>query len=326
MSEDTPYLYDPETQEEVKLIKTSFVGRADSNDVAIKDQSISSKHAKIVFKEDGYYVVDLNSFNSTYLNTEELTPEVPYKLEASDVLQFGDKILYWSSYDPNQKYLELPSMTGSYSVNESAGQEIVHTYDQPLDVVKPKKKTVSLKALRVHKEELEGMNTELEQLRELLADKDKFKNDIKIKEKELHEFDSYLEAKQYTQEKEVIQIINSVEDVNERIEKDKKDVWEKINVLRNQIEVLEEEINSLDEQSKKNVAMVTEMENDIEIIKGRTRLEKEIDQMKVNLQNLESSDHKIRIDELIYEIEAKEKAFKEAQKKYASSRFGKKAS
>lgn len=324
MSDDTPFLYDPETQEEVKLLKTTVIGRSDTNDLTLKDQSISSKHAKILFKEDGYYVVDLNSFNSTYLNAEELIPERPYKLEPSDVIQFGDKILYWNSYDPNQTYLELPSMTGSLSLNSDAtGQAILHNYDEPVGV-QAKKKTVSLKALRVHKEELEALNLELDQLREILSDKDKFKNDIKAKEKELGEFDSYLDAKKYSSEEEVVQIINSVEDVNERLEKDKKDVWEKINVLKNQIEELEDEITALDEESKKNVAMVTELENDIEIIKGRGRLVKEISQMNDNLKNLESTDHKIRIDELIYEIEAKEKAFKQAQEKYASSRFGKK--
>lgn len=327
MSDQAPFIYDPESQEEIRLIKTTTIGRADTNDITIRDKSISSKHAKIHFKDDGFYLQDLDSSNHTYLNTEVLIPNKPYKLSKEDVIQVGDKVLYWCSYDPNQKYLEMPSMTGSMDLHsDKTGEAILHSYEEPVldgnQIVK--KKAFSLKALRDHKEELEKLTQELEQLRVLMADKEKFKANIKAKEKELKEFDSYLQAKKYEKKEEIDSMIHSVEEVNDRLERDKNDIWEKISVLKNQIEELEEEINGLDEEKNKNQAMITEMENDREILKGRDNLVEEIKQMLQHLASLESSDKKSRIDALIYEIEDKERAFKEAQEKYAKSRFGKK--
>lgn len=327
MSDANLFLFEPERQEEIKILKSASVGRADTNDIQIKDQSVSSKHARIVLKGNNVFLVDLNSFNSTYINSEELVPEKGYKVEAGDVLQFGDKVYYWCSYEPCQKYLDLPAITGSFKMHtESTGQAIVHNYEEPIiDMdAPPKKKNISLKALRHHKEDLERLNKELDNLRILISDKEKFKGKVKLKFKELEEFDSYLEVKNYKNTSEVVSIIKSVEEVNDRLEKDKGDLWEKISVLKNQIVELEEEVVNLDEEKEKNLAMISELEKDIEIIKGRENLDSEIQSMNRELENLESSDHQQRIDALIYEIQEKEQALKEAQESYAKTRFGKK--
>ena len=96
MNSEKWYLYDPETEEKIELSfeKEFVVGRAKSNDLPISDQSISSRHAKILLKEKNLWIVDLNSFNSTYLNGKEIEGEKEYKLKPRDVIQFGDKVYY----------------------------------------------------------------------------------------------------------------------------------------------------------------------------------------------------------------------------------------
>src|SRR6478752_4952947 len=48
------------------------IGRDPSADIAVSDQSISRKHAKIVKKQDQVHLLDLGSSNGTSINNKKL--------------------------------------------------------------------------------------------------------------------------------------------------------------------------------------------------------------------------------------------------------------
>ncbi len=323
MSKDSFYLYDPESEQIFEIKKLMTVGRSDSNDLPIKDQSISSKHARLTVKGGSVYVMDLDSFNSTYINANECKPEVPYKLNTADVLQFGDKVFYYNSVEANSEYLALPSMTGSFQT-EKTGHAIVRDYYDPILEAKKQKKAIGIKYLRQHKEEIEKLHENLAQVQEEIKASKNFKKHLEKKNKELSEFDSYLSSKKYSEEAEVNAIIFSIEEVSERIKSDKEALQEKIDILKNQLAELEDEMAGLDQEKDNNAAMVSALNTDIEIIKARNALILEIEKIKKDAESFNEEKYQKKIEEIKDQIQVKERQYKAAQEKYANSRFGKK--
>ena len=64
------------------------IGRAPDNSVSFSDDSnVSRYHAEIERREDGFWLIDLGSFNGTTLNEEKVETEKP--LDDGDVVMFG---------------------------------------------------------------------------------------------------------------------------------------------------------------------------------------------------------------------------------------------
>ncbi len=70
-----------------------ILGRTSDCDIQIDDQSVSSKHARIVSENDpfmdnikNYYIEDLKSTNGTRLNNDVISKE---KLSEGDVIKIG---------------------------------------------------------------------------------------------------------------------------------------------------------------------------------------------------------------------------------------------
>lgn len=53
------------------------------------DAGVSRIHAELRVREDGIYVVDLDSANGTYVNGHRLEPQVPHRVGHGDILQLG---------------------------------------------------------------------------------------------------------------------------------------------------------------------------------------------------------------------------------------------
>ena len=325
MNSEKWYLYDPETEEKIELSfeKEFVVGRAKSNDLPISDQSISSRHAKILLKEKNLWIVDLNSFNSTYLNGKEIEGEKEYKLKPRDVIQFGDKVYYFSSTEANQAFLDLPSLTGSFNLTINDTQDVVlHNYDEPVINLESKKKTFSLKGLRKQKEELDTLKQQLKEAENGVKNREKTRKKAGIKAKELEEFNSYLKAKNYQSESAVKATMDSILEVNERLERDKDKIGLEIKKLEEQILAIKNEIKELDKTEETNKAIMSELKNDIEIIKGRDSLEEELSVLYRKIRSWEKEDITQQITMIKVLIEEKEVEFKKVQKEYADSRFG----
>jgi len=64
------------------------VGRSPSNDIVIDAKTVSGAHAVIEKKQEGFFLVDLNSTNGTRLNGVAIDPSAPRKLSDGDEIFF----------------------------------------------------------------------------------------------------------------------------------------------------------------------------------------------------------------------------------------------
>jgi len=75
--------------------KSIIIGSMKSNcDYYIHQKGISRMHAKIMKKEDGLYVLDMNSTNKTFLNETPLISGKEYLLEEGDVLTLAGVVMF----------------------------------------------------------------------------------------------------------------------------------------------------------------------------------------------------------------------------------------
>jgi pSer/pThr/pTyr-binding forkhead associated (FHA) protein len=68
-------------------VPLAHVGRGAHNDIAVDDDSVSDSHAKLQRRDDGWYVVDMDSTNGTYVGGQRIAGE--RKLEGAPDLRFG---------------------------------------------------------------------------------------------------------------------------------------------------------------------------------------------------------------------------------------------
>jgi len=74
----------------VKINKKIFIGRNDTNDIAIKDDPlVSRKHALIEKIKNFYYVSDMESTNGTYVNNNPIIKNQKIKLNNGDIIRIG---------------------------------------------------------------------------------------------------------------------------------------------------------------------------------------------------------------------------------------------
>jgi len=84
-------LVNPGTPNELRLTldeaSPTRIGRSAGNEVCLDNESVSGQHARIEHRQDGWYVVDLESTNGTMLNDAGVSFQ---KLAHEDRLLFGD--------------------------------------------------------------------------------------------------------------------------------------------------------------------------------------------------------------------------------------------
>ena len=68
---------------------TCVIGRRDSCSIVLSEKIVSAVHAKIVSKQDNYYLVDLKSLNGTQLNGEQILPDREIKIHSGDMISIG---------------------------------------------------------------------------------------------------------------------------------------------------------------------------------------------------------------------------------------------
>src|SRR6187549_493984 len=77
---------------EVDLVKDSVsIGRSSSNDLVFNHLSLSRHHARILKKEEGYFVEDSGSRNGTFLNGIRLKQQT--LLKNGDAIQLGEILI-----------------------------------------------------------------------------------------------------------------------------------------------------------------------------------------------------------------------------------------
>lgn len=66
--------------------KTITIGRAEASDLKLTDEYVSNKHCQIVFREDHFTVIDLQSLNKTKINDNIFQQR---NLDDGDVITLG---------------------------------------------------------------------------------------------------------------------------------------------------------------------------------------------------------------------------------------------
>ncbi len=70
--------------------KTVQVGQSEESDIKIAKDTISRMHARIEYREEEYYLEDLNSTNGTFVNDEPLSYRQEKQLKTNDIVCFAD--------------------------------------------------------------------------------------------------------------------------------------------------------------------------------------------------------------------------------------------
>lgn len=85
-------VYDGQNQEDDFLVNKDVfrIGSGKGNDAVLKAKTVSSNHAKIEKDGNDYYISDLNSTNSTYVNNVELPYRTKVKLKIMDKISFAN--------------------------------------------------------------------------------------------------------------------------------------------------------------------------------------------------------------------------------------------
>jgi pSer/pThr/pTyr-binding forkhead associated (FHA) protein len=96
----------------------AHVGRGAHNDVRLADESVSETHAKLQRREDGWYLVDMDSTNGTYVGGTRVAGE--RKLEGSPDIRFGGVKMRFALTDT-----ETPADA------ESKGTRAIASVDRP---------------------------------------------------------------------------------------------------------------------------------------------------------------------------------------------------
>jgi phage tail-like protein len=69
------------------------VGRTRDNQLALENREISRQHMRIIWRDDKYFVEDLNSSNGTWLNDSRLKPRDLYELRPDDTVRVGPYLI-----------------------------------------------------------------------------------------------------------------------------------------------------------------------------------------------------------------------------------------
>ena len=67
----------------------NIIGSAPDADIVLHDTAISSKHASLRYKDQKFFITDLDSTNGTFLN-EVTEPIAREELRDNDILRIGD--------------------------------------------------------------------------------------------------------------------------------------------------------------------------------------------------------------------------------------------
>lgn len=82
---------------QVPLRPVTAVGRAADNSVVLNDPFASAHHTLILWRDNRWWVEDLESHNGTFLNEEKLPQPVP--LTSGDRIRIGETVLRFESQE-----------------------------------------------------------------------------------------------------------------------------------------------------------------------------------------------------------------------------------
>jgi uncharacterized RDD family membrane protein YckC len=105
--------------------ETITLGREATNKIVIADPSVSRAHAYIEKRSDGYYLVDKNSSNGTFINGKKISQQ---KLNHNDKLNLGSASLVFEDEEEGATFIldrgEMPDMTRPDAPSMGPGERV----------------------------------------------------------------------------------------------------------------------------------------------------------------------------------------------------------
>src|SRR5215472_16601410 len=96
------------------------IGRSPDNQIVLNDPQASSHHAEVRPEGEGYVISDLGSTNSTFVNQQRLTPNVPYALKPSDFIRIGSTEFTYSANTNQQDDATIANSPGEWNAQSYA--------------------------------------------------------------------------------------------------------------------------------------------------------------------------------------------------------------
>lgn len=122
---------------------TITIGRSSDNDLVLKEQGVSRRHARLEKRGGRWQIVDLGSVNGTFLEGNRLLPDVPEAVEADQTMRIGQ---FYLQFKPASRSAEAAPIVppGGLSYQATAplhvppgGSQIHSTTGQLSVVVNP---------------------------------------------------------------------------------------------------------------------------------------------------------------------------------------------
>jgi pSer/pThr/pTyr-binding forkhead associated (FHA) protein len=79
--------------------RPTSIGRGAVNDVVVDEEHVSQQHARVFYRDAGFWVEDLQSTNGTYINGVRI--EGTMRLTTGDLLKIGAMILRFELLGPS---------------------------------------------------------------------------------------------------------------------------------------------------------------------------------------------------------------------------------
>jgi hypothetical protein len=124
------------------------IGREPSNMISINDAEVSGKHARLLWREEGFLLEDFGSTNGSFVNGQRLSGST--MLRAGDLIALGENVvlLYEADDDPDATMLSAkaiknaPPPPAPAPIPVYAGQVPAGPEPVPAARVKMSKKTI----------------------------------------------------------------------------------------------------------------------------------------------------------------------------------------
>ena len=124
----------------------TFVGRELANEVVIADAEVSRRHARIFWREGGFYIEDLHSTNGSYVNGRRVIEKT--RLASGDILDFGETVRVIFEHDiasavaPDNERQPLTSSLDSNAVDDESEIETLPPFSGDRATARPMRPTV----------------------------------------------------------------------------------------------------------------------------------------------------------------------------------------
>lgn len=120
------------------------IGRKPHNTIQLTEQNVSRSHAKLTFRDDGWLIQDLGSYNGVKVNGIPITS--PTLLRESDLIQIGDYHLTLTD-DVDRATVDIERPRGAANDGYMSGGAMVSSSDLPsmsVDDLEPKRQPIPM--------------------------------------------------------------------------------------------------------------------------------------------------------------------------------------